>query len=134
MGPQPLHSAGFRVLNSVATGQRNALRAAALQLLVVVLVAGLFLLWGVPHALAAALGGTAMVLGGVVVARIALGGGVIGAGTAMMRLLAGMVLKWAVVFGVLLVGFGAWKLPPLPLVAGLLTGLVAQALTVIRRA
>ena len=123
MGPQPLHSAGFRVLNSVATGQRNALRAAALQLLVVVLVAGLFLLWGVPHA-----------LGGVVVARIALGGGVIGAGTAMMRLLAGMVLKWAVVFGVLLVGLGAWKLPPLPLVAGLLTGLVAQALTVIRRA
>ena len=111
MGPQPLHSAGFRVLNSVATGQRNALRAAALQLLVVVLVAGLFLLWGVPHALAAALGGTAM-----------------------MRLLAGMVLKWAVVFGVLLVGLGAWKLPPLPLVAGLLTGLVAQALTVIRRA
>ena len=80
------------------------MRAAALQLLVVVLVAGLFLLWGRPHGLAAALGGTAMVLGGVVVARIALGGGVIGAGTAMMRLLAGMVLKWAVVFGVLLVG------------------------------
>ena len=43
MGPQPLHSAGFRVLNSVATGQRNALRAAALQLLVVVLVGWLVL-------------------------------------------------------------------------------------------
>ena len=122
------------MLNSVEAGQRKALRAAALQLLVVLLVAGLFLLWGVPQAQAAALGGVAMVLGGLLVARIALGGGIVGAGTAMMRLLAGMVLKWAVVFGVLLVGLGAWKLPPLPLVAGLLTGLVAQALTVIRRA
>lgn len=122
------------MLNSVEAGQRKALRAAALQLLVVLLIAGLFLLWGVPQALAAALGGVAMVLGGLVAARIALGGGVVGAGTALMRLLAGMVLKWAVVFGVLLVGLGAWKLPPLPLVAGLLTGLVAQALTVIRRA
>ena len=122
------------MLNSVVAGQRKALRAAALQLLVVLLVAALFLLRGVPQALAAALGGVAMVLGGLAVARIALGGGVVGAGTAMMRLLAGMVLKWAVVFGVLLVGLGAWKLPPLPLVAGLLTGLVAQALTVIRRA
>ena len=122
------------MLNSVVAGQRKALRDAAFQLLVVLLVAGLFLFWGVPQALAAALGGVAMVLGGLLVARIALGGGVVGAGTAMMRLLAGMVLKWAVVFGVLLVGLGAWKLPPLPLVAGLLTGLVAQALTVIRRA
>ena len=122
------------MLNSVVAGQRKALRAAALQLLVVLLVAALFLLRGVPQALAAALGGVAMVLGGLAVARIALGGGVVGAGTAMMRLLAGMVLKWAVVFGVLLVGLGAWKLPPLPLVAGLLTGLVAQALTVIRHA
>lgn len=120
------------MLNSVVAGRRIALRAAAFQLLAVTLVAGLFLFWGVPQALAAAWGGAAMVLGGLVVARLALGGGVVGAGTAMMRLLAGMVLKWAVVVAVLLVGLGAWKLPPLPLVAGLLTGLVAQVLAAAR--
>lgn len=116
------------MLNSVVAGRRIALRAAAFQLLAVALVAALFLLWGLPHALAAALGGAAMVLGGLLVARIALGGGVIGAEMAMMRLITGMILKWAVVVGVLLVGLGAWKLPPLPLVTGLLTGLVAQVL------
>lgn len=111
-----------------------ALRAAAIQLLVVALMAGLSLLWGLPHALAAALGGAAVVLGGLVAARIALGGGVSGAGTAMTRLMLGMVLKWVVVIGVLLVGLGAWKLPPLPLLAGLLAGLVAQVLAVAKRA
>ena len=122
------------MLNSVVAGRRLALRAAAIQLLVVALMAGLSLLWGLPHALAAALGGAAVVLGGLVAARIALGGGVSGAGTAMTRLMLGMVLKWVVVIGVLLVGLGAWKLPPLPLLAGLLAGLVAQVLAVARRA
>ncbi|SOD55849.1 hypothetical protein SAMN06296416_10846 [Pseudoxanthomonas wuyuanensis] len=121
------------MLNSVAVGRRLALRAAAYQLLAVGLVAALFLLRGLPQALAAALGGLAMLAGGLVAARLALGGGVIPAGAAMLRLLAGVVLKWAVVFAVLLVGLGAWKLPPLPLMAGLLTGLAAQVLAAARR-
>ncbi|KAF1721800.1 hypothetical protein [Pseudoxanthomonas wuyuanensis] len=121
------------MLNSVAVGRRLALRAAAYQLLAVGLVAALFLLRGLPQALAAALGGLAMLAGGLVAARLALGGGVIPAGAAMLRLLAGVVLKWAGVFAVLLVGLGAWKLPPLPLMAGLLTGLAAQVLAAARR-
>lgn len=122
------------MLNSVAVGRRLALRAAAYQLLAVGLVAVLFLLLrGLPQALAAALGGLAMLAGGLAAARLALGGGVIPAGAAMLRLLAGMILKWAVVFAVLLVGLGAWKLPPLPLMTGLLTGLAAQVLAAARR-
>ncbi|WP_454828556.1 hypothetical protein [Pseudoxanthomonas wuyuanensis] len=121
------------MLNSVAVGRRLALRAAAYQLLAVGLVAALFLLRGLPQALAAALGGLAMLAGGLAAARLALGGGVIPAGAAMLRLLAGMILKWAVVFAVLLVGLGAWKLPPLPLMTGLLTGLAAQVLAAARR-
>ena len=122
------------MLNSVAVGRRLALRAAAYQLLAVGLVAVLFLLLrGVPQALAAALGGLAMLAGGLVAARLALGGGVIPGGVAMLRLLAGMILKWAVVFAVLLVGLGAWKLPPLPLMVGLITGLAAQVLAAARR-
>jgi hypothetical protein len=39
-----------------------------------------------------------------------------------------MVVKWVVVIGVLVVGAGLYKLPPLPLLAGVITGLVAQVL------
>lgn len=121
------------MLNSVAAGRRLVLRAAVWQLAAVLLVAVVFLLRGVPQALAAAVGGLAMVAGSLVAARLALGGGVLGAGTAMLRLVAGVVMKWVVVFAVLLLGVGAWKLPPLPLMAGMLTGLVAQVLAAASR-
>ncbi len=121
------------MLNSVATGRRLALRAAAWQLLAALLVAALFLLRGLPQALAAALGAGAMLAGGLVAARLALGGGVLPAGAAMLRLVLGMLLKWLVVFAVLAVGIGAWKLPPLPLLAGLVAGLVAQVLAAASR-
>jgi len=109
------------VLNSVATGRRLALRAAAWQLLAALLVAVLFLLWGLPQALAAALGAGAMLAGGLAAGRLAFGGGVLPAGAAMLRL---------VVFAVVALGIGVWNLPPLPLVAGLVVALVAQVLAV----
>ncbi|MEL1265387.1 hypothetical protein [Pseudoxanthomonas putridarboris] len=121
------------MLNSVAAGRRLVLRAAVWQLMAVLLVAAVFLLRGVPQALAAAVGGLAMVAGGLVAMRLALGGGVLGAGTAMLRLMAGVMVKWVVVFAVLLLGVGVWKLPPLPLMAGVLTGLVAQVLAAASR-
>jgi ATP synthase protein I len=121
------------VFNSVAVGRRLALRAVVYQLAAVLLVALVALIWGLPQALAAAVGGLAVVAGGLAAARVAFGGGVVPAGAAMMRLLAGVVLKWVVVFAVLLLGVGVCKLAPLPLMAGMLTGLIAQMLAAARR-
>lgn len=116
------------MLNSVAAGRRLVLRAAVWQAVAVLLVALLFLLWGVPQAVAAAVGGLAIVAGALLAAWMAFGGGVLGAVSAVLRLAAGMVVKWVVVIGVLVVGAGLYKLPPLPLLAGVITGLVAQVL------
>ncbi|KRA54420.1 hypothetical protein ASD77_07385 [Pseudoxanthomonas sp. Root65] len=116
------------MLNSVATGRRLVLRAAVWQTAAVLLVALLFLLWGMPQAVAAATGGLAIVVGALLAAWMAFGGGVLGAVSAVLRLVAGMVVKWVVVIGVLVVGAGLYKLPPLPLLAGVITGLVAQVL------
>lgn len=116
------------MLNSVATGRRLVLRAAVWQTGAVLLVALLFLLRGVPQAVAAAVGGLAIVVGALLAAWMAFGGGVLGAVSAVLRLVAGMVVKWVVVIGVLVVGTGLYKLPPLPLLAGVITGLVVQVL------
>jgi len=116
------------VLNSVAAGRRLVLRAAVWQTGAVLLVALLFLPWGLPRAVAAVVGGLAIVVGALLAAWMAFGGGVLGAVSAVLRLVAGMVVKWVVVIGVLVVGAGLYKLPPLPLLAGVITGLVAQVL------
>lgn len=121
------------MLNSVAAGRRLALRAVVYQLAAVLLVALAFLIWGLPQALAAAVGGLAVVAGGLASARVAFGGGVVPAGAAMLRLLVSVVLKWVVVFAVLLLGVGVCKLAPLPLMAGMITGLIAQMLAAARR-
>ncbi len=42
---------------------------------------------------------------------------------ALSRLLVGMVLKWIVVVGGLLIIVAKWKLPPLPAVTGLMAAL-----------
>jgi F0F1-type ATP synthase assembly protein I len=107
------------------------LRAAVWQTVAVLLVALLFLLWGVPHAVAAAVGGLAIVAGALLAAWMAFGGGVLGAVSAVLRLVAGMVVKWVVVIGVLVMGAGLYKLPPLPLMAGVVAGLVAQMLAAV---
>ncbi len=114
------------MLNSVAAGRRLVLRAAVWQMAAVVLVALLFLLWGVPHAVAVVVGGLAIVVSALLAAWMAFGGGVLGAVSAVLRLVAGMVVKWVVVIGVLVMGAGLYKLPPLALMAGVVTGLVAQ--------
>ena len=113
------------MLNSVAAGRRLVLRAAVWQTAAVLLVALLFLLRGVPQAVAAAIGGLAIVVGALLAAWMAFGGGVLGAVSAVLRLVAGMVVKWVVVIGVLVMGAGLYKLPPLPLLAGVVAGFPA---------
>ena len=63
--------------------------------------------------------------------ELAFGGGALGAVSAVLRLVGGMVVKWVVVIGVLVIGAGLYKLPPLPLLAGVVAGLVAQMLVAV---
>lgn len=109
----------------VAAGRHTALRAIGLQAIVAVLLSAAFLVQGPRAALAAAAGGGALVAGHLVVAMVALGGGIVAARAAFARLLLGIAGKWLVVVAVLAIASGAWRLPPLPMVAGLVGGLLA---------
>ena len=80
------------------------LRAAVYPLAAVAVLALAFLLVGPKYALGALASGVAVSAGGWVAARMALGGGALGAGSAMARLIVAIVAKWALVFGVLMVG------------------------------
>lgn len=117
-----------RVLNSVAAGRRLALRAVALQAAAGLLVAALYLTQGPHHALAAAIGGVALALGNGLAALIALGGGFAPAGTGFARLLLSVLGKWAVVAGLLVMALGPWRLPPVPVLVGLIAGMVVYLL------
>ncbi len=123
-----------RVLNSVDAGRRLMLRAAVYPLAAVAVLALAFLLLAGPkYALGALASGVAVSAGGWVAARMALGGGVQAAGSAMSRLILAVVAKWALVFGVLAVGFVVFKLPALALLAGIAVGLMFQVLALARR-
>ena len=124
----------IRVLNSVDAGRRLMLRAAVYPLAAVTVLALAFLLLAGPkYALGALASGVAVSAGGWVAARMALGGGVQAAGSAMSRLILAVVAKWALVFGVLAVGFVVFKLPALALLAGIAAGLMFQVLALARR-
>ena len=108
----------------IATSRRTVMRAVAVQAAVVGLVALPFLSGGWRHAMAALVGGLAMVAGNALVAWTALGG-VVPARVAFARLLLGTALKWLVAGVVIAVGVGVWRLPALPMLAGLAAGLLA---------
>lgn len=126
--PAVLQLPGFRVLNSVAAGRRLALRAVVCQLGAVALVALAFLVQGGQAAAAAALGGLAGVLGNLLAATVALGGGVVPARAAFLRLWLGTLLKWVAVVTVFVLALAVWRLAPLPMLAGLAAGLAANLL------
>ena len=116
------------VLNSAAAGRRLALRAVAYQMAAVVLVALVFLVQGWSASLAALLGGASVVLGSALAANVALGGGVVTARSAFLRLLLGTGLKWVVVITVFALALGVGRMAPLPLLAGLAVALAAHPL------
>ncbi len=111
----------------IAAGRRRALRAVAVQALVAALLAAAFLLQGGREALAAGLGGLALVLGNTLNAIVALGG-IVRARVAFGRLLLGTMAKWLVAMAIMAAGLALWRLPPLPMLAGLIVGLVAWLL------
>jgi len=112
------------VHDPIATSRRAVLRAVVVQAVVVGLVATAFLPWGGAAALAALVGGLAMVAGNALAAGMALGG-IVPARVAFARLLLGTALKWLVAGVVFVVGVGIWRLPGLPMLAGLAAGLLA---------
>ncbi|HUH90012.1 MAG TPA: hypothetical protein VLZ76_05045 [Lysobacter sp.] len=116
------------VHDPMSAGRRLALRAIAFQAGATALTTLAFLAHGVPSALGAVMGGGAVVAGGGVATLVALGGGVQPAGTVIGRLLAGVILKWLVVFAVLALGLAGFKLPPLPMLAGVVATTLAFVL------
>lgn len=105
-----------------------ALRAVAYQMAAVMLVALVFLIQGPSAMLAVLVGGAGVVLGGALAANVALGGGVVPARSALLRLLLATGLKWLVVILVFAMASGVGRMAPLPLLAGLAVALVAHPL------
>ena len=100
----------------IAASRRSALRAVAMQAVVALLVALAFL---AGDGMLAWIGDestvpTLLSLRGAVPARFA-----------FAALLAGTTAKWLVVLVALGIALKAWQLPPLPMLAGLVAGLMA---------
>ena len=121
------------MLNSVDAGRRLMLRAAVYPLAAVIVLASAFLLLGPRYALGALASGLAVVVGGTLAAWVALGGGIQGAGPALMRMVLAFVLKTVLIVGVLVMAFAWWKLPPLALLAAIPVALMFQVLALARR-
>lgn len=112
----------------MSAGRRLALRATAFQAGATVLTSLAFLVHGADSTLAALVGGFAVVAGGGLAALVSLGGGVQPAGAVMGRMLAGVIVKWLVVFAVLALGLAGFKLPPLPMLVAVVATMLAYVL------
>jgi len=110
------------LLNSLASGRRLALRITLLQLAVAVLTGLAFLALGRREAISAA-ASAALVAVGTMVLSMRFFIGFHGAGVALGRLLTGMILKWVVIVGGLVLILARFKLPPLASLTGLVAAL-----------
>ena len=118
------------MFNSLSANRRLAFRMVAVQFVVAMLVA---LAWwfakGEREALAAVIGGGSVAAGSLVLAWRSLPPTAASAGMALSRLVSGLLLKWFVVLGVLYLALAKMQLPPLPLLVGLVLGMMAAFLT-----
>lgn len=94
------------------------MRMVLLQLAVAVVAGGIFLAQGRREAMAAAAGAT-VVAAGTLLLSMRTFAGLGSGGVALGRLVSGMVLKWIVTLGGLLMILVQFKLPPLAAIAGL---------------
>lgn len=106
------------MLNSLASGRRLALRIVLLQLVVALVIGLAFLALGRREALSGAAGAAVVALGTALLS-VRFFSGLDGAGMALTRLLTGMILKWVVIVGGLVVILFQYKLPPLAAITGL---------------
>ena len=117
------------MFNSQSANRRLAFRMVAVQFVVAMLVALLFLVQGARESLAAAIGGGAVAAGSLVLAWRSLPPGAASAGLALSRLVSGLLLKWFVVLGACYLAMAKLALPPLPLLVGLVVAMMAAFLT-----
>lgn len=106
------------MLNSLAAGRHLAMRVVITQLAVAVVAGLAFCLQGRAAGLAAFAGALIVAFATALLAArafSALGG----AGATFMRFLVGMILRWIILIGGLLLILVQWKLPPLPALVGL---------------
>jgi F0F1-type ATP synthase assembly protein I len=106
------------VLNSLITGRRLALRIVLVQSLVAALLALAFLSQGACSAMAAGMGGGAVVLGSAALAMRAFTVAPVSADAALLRMLGGMALKWLLLLVTLYLALVRFALPPVPLLVG----------------
>ena len=106
------------MLNSLITGRHLAFRIVRVQLLVAALLALAFLLQGTRSAMAAGMGGGAVVLGSGALALRAFTARPVSPNIALLRMLTGMALKWVLILATLYIALVRFVLPPLPLLVG----------------
>lgn len=117
----------------MAAGRRLTQRCVQAQLAVAVVLGLLFWLGSTQAALAAALGGGLMAAGTAMAGWRGFSRAAPAASDALWRLVGGLLIKWLVVLLGLLLGLALWRLPPLPLLAGLLAGELAFVLAAAKR-
>lgn len=106
------------MINSLIAGKAIARRIILLQIVFAVGLGAAFLVIGSREALAAMAGGLLVALGSAVSsARYFAGLG--SAGLVLGRLFVGMILKWIVIVGGLIMVMFQYKLPPLAAITGL---------------
>jgi ATP synthase protein I len=115
------------VLNSLASGRRLALRMLLWQLVVALLVGLAFLALGRREAMSAAAGATIVALGTALLSARAFSG-LSGGAMALAHLLTGMILKWIVIVGGMIVILVQFKLPPLAAITGLVAAYAVNLL------
>ncbi|MEO8746612.1 MAG: ATP synthase subunit I [Rhodanobacter sp.] len=108
------------MINSIAASRHLAVRMVAWQVLAVLATAAVFLVQDRRAALAAGLGGGLIVLGTALMALRVFGGGRrVGAGSALLGMIVGMLLKWIVIIAGLYVLLARWQMPGLAVLAGM---------------
>jgi ATP synthase protein I len=106
------------VLNSIASGRRLALRLLLWQLVAAIVVGLAFSVRGFRWAIAGVTGAAIVAVGNALLST-RLFSQVSGAGMALARLLTGMILKWMVIVGGMIIVMFQYKLPPLAAITGL---------------
>lgn len=115
------------MLNSLASGRHLALRLLLWQLFAALIVGLVFATFGLREAIAAA-AGAAIAAAGTALLSARVFSQVGGAGTALGRLLTGMILKWMVIIGGMIAIMFQWKLPPLAAITGLVAAYAVNLL------
>ena len=123
----------IRVQDPLLAGRRLATRAIVWQAGATALAALAVTPFDARSALAVVSGGAAVILGSALAAILSYRGGVQPATVVLVRWFAGVVGRWIVTGTLLVLALGTWRLPALPVLAGVVLALVAQVVGAARR-